>query len=59
MSCEVEEKQRFKWRQWVAPVVVSSAVFAVLFAARMVSPALAVALAGLIAIGGLAVLWRF
>lgn len=52
MNCKTEQKQRTGWRAWIAPVVVSALVFAVLGLAQAFNPALALVIAIAIIVGG-------
>lgn len=56
MTCKSEQKQRHGWRAWVAPVVVSTAVCVVLLSANALSTVLAIGVALVVIIGGLALL---
>ena len=59
MACENQEKQRGRWRPWVGPVLVSILVFGLLAGASAISTNLAVALGGVIVVGGIVALRLF
>jgi hypothetical protein len=56
MPKNAEETTKKWWSQWVGPVVVSVAVFGILFSASSVSTAFAVLCAAAIIITGIALL---
>lgn len=59
MNCKTEQKQRGSWRAWVAPVLVSVVVFAVLGIAKAISLGLAIGLAVAIIFVGFVALRSF